>query len=151
MEFTARKAGLQDLESLTSFTLEEALEAEGRELHAGTVREGIKECLQDPSIAQYWVLVSSEQEPAGCVSLIRERSDWLAGYYGWIQSMYLSPELRGMDLMRVLLDAVLEQAKRERLNDLRLYVHQDNTPAIKAYLKNGFKPAPYRILVAGIR
>ena len=151
MEFTTRKARLQELDTLTNFTIEEAREAEGRELHAVTVRKGIKECLQDPSIAQYWVLVTSEQELIGCISLIRERSDWLAGYYGWIQSMYLIPEFRGRDLVKVLLEAVLEQAKRERLHDLRLYVHQDNTPAIKAYMKNGFKPAPYRIFVAGVR
>jgi GNAT superfamily N-acetyltransferase len=151
MSFTARIGIISDLDTITSFTLAEAWDAEKRRLSPEIVRAGIKECLEDPSIATYWVLESPGDGLIGCASLIRERSDWLAGYYGWVQSMYILPKYRGRGLSGVLIASLRKQAKEEGLHDLRLYVHQDNSQAIKAYLKNGFSQAPYKILSLGLK
>jgi GNAT superfamily N-acetyltransferase len=145
MTFNTRKAGMDDLEILTAFTLKEAQEAEGIKLREEIVRNGIEECLSSPDIATYWVLLSEPDKVIGSASLIRERSDWHGGDYGWVQSMYILPEFRGKNLMKLLLSAIEKQANVEKLHDLRLYVHKDNSRAIKAYRKNGFKNTPYKI------
>lgn len=148
MEFTVRTAHLDDLDTLVTFTITEARHAEGKELHPGKVRKGVKTALDDPSIARYWVLENQEGEAIGNISIVREWSNWGAGYFWWIQSMFIQPEYRGQKLMGKLIDAVRESAKDENALDIRLLVHQDNHRAQKAYLRDGFTPAPYKFMTA---
>ena len=49
--------------------------------------------------------------------------------------------------MAKLLDAVVEEMERQGGLELRLYVHQDNKRAIRAYTKAWFKPSLYEIMV----
>ena len=65
--------------------------------------------------------------------------------------MYIVPEKRGQGLMGKLLDAVVAEMERQGGLELRLYVHQDNKRAIRAYEKAGFKPSLYEIMVLGTR
>jgi ribosomal protein S18 acetylase RimI-like enzyme len=46
----------------------------------------------------------------------------------------------------MLVETVREAAVRDQALDLRLYVHQGNERAIKAYRKAGFIDADYRIM-----
>ena len=64
--------------------------------------------------------------------------------------MYILPEYRGNYLIRFLLSAIVKQARIENLHDLRLYVHEDNSKAIKAYLNNGFDNTSHKILSPNI-
>ena len=147
MTFSVRGATLEDLETLVSFTLAEAWEAEGIEGSAERVRDGVKTGLKDPAVAAYWVLEGRDEGIVGSISAVTEWSDWNAGYYWWIQSLFIEPQFRGRDLMTLLIDAVREQARREKALALRLYVHQDNERAIRAYQRQGFTEAPYQIMV----
>src|SRR5215510_4483971 len=137
MTHNVRRAKLEDLEKLVEFTLSEASEAEGIVKNTEKVREGILTALKDESVAIYWVMENDEQI-IGNVSVVKEWSDWNAGYYWWIQSMYLDPKYRGQGLMKSLLQTVKELAAQQRTLELRLYVHKDNERATKAYLKSGF-------------
>nr|WP_319522702.1 GNAT family N-acetyltransferase [uncultured Desulfosarcina sp.] len=133
-----RKAELRDLPYLVDFTSEEAREAESTIKRPDTLRLGIEAALHDNSIALYWVMFDEQDHPIGSVSSVKEWSDWNAGYYWWIQSMYLKPDYRGKGLMAQLINAVnLEMIAQGGL-ELRLYVHSDNTIAKKAYEKAGF-------------
>jgi len=145
------KAKLDDLPKLVGFTAAEAQEAEGATKDLTKLEIGIKTALEDPTIAQYWVLVDENDQTCGSVSAVREWSDWHAGYYWWVQSMYIVPEKRGQGLMTRMHDAVVEEMERQEGLELRLYVHQDNRRAIRAYEKAGFKPSPYEIMVLGTR
>jgi GNAT superfamily N-acetyltransferase len=144
-----RKAGLIDLPLLVEFTAEEAREAENSIKIPFTLEKGIKKALEDNKIATYWVLVDESDNPVGSVSALKEWSDWNAGYYWWIQSMYLTPNQRGKGRMSMLLDAVKSEMANQNGLELRLYVHKDNRSAIKAYEKSNFTHSDYKIMVLG--
>jgi ribosomal protein S18 acetylase RimI-like enzyme len=146
MDLKVRRARLSDLEKLIMFALEEAKEAEGLKKVPATLRIGIETALHDENIALYWVLVDESDEPLGNVSALREWSNWNAGFYWWIQSMYISPEYRGKGYLSKLLDAVKAEARRQGGLDLRLYVNKDNNRAVKAYRKSGFLVSKYKIM-----
>jgi GNAT superfamily N-acetyltransferase len=146
-----RVANMNDLDFLVSFTLAEANEAEGSEKSSVTVSNGIRVSLENSAIAQYWVLENNEKKLIGSVSVVKEWSDWHAGYYWWIQSMFIQPEYRGQGLMNLLLNEVKEAAKTGDALELRLYVHKDNIRAIRAYNREGFLDSPYQIMTMNIR
>ena len=147
MKANVRKATLDDLEILIIFTAEEAIEAEGIKKIPNTLEKGIKAALEDNSKAIYWVIVDENNNPFGNVSALKEWSDWNAGYYWWIQSMYISPSYRGKGYIQLLLDAVQEEMKKENTLELRLYVHKTNKIAIRAYEKVGFKKSDYDVMI----
>jgi GNAT superfamily N-acetyltransferase len=144
-----RKARIEDLSYLVEFTAEEAREAEGTVKIPDTLEKGIGAALADNSIAIYWVLVDENDIPVGSVSALREWSDWNAGYYWWIQSMYLAPSQRGKGRMALLLEKVKSEMNVQKGLELRLYVHKDNNAAVRAYEKANFKHSDYRIMTLG--
>ena len=143
----ARRAELKDLDKFVEFTAAEAREAKGHEKDTKTLRDGIKAALEDRSIAMYWVLLNQNNEPVGSASALKEWSDWSAGYYWWIQSMYIEPDYRGKGHMDLPLDAIRSDMKKQDGLELRLYVNEDNQVAIKAYKKSNFTFSRYRIMI----
>lgn len=131
---------------LVSFTLAEAQEAEGIEGSTETIREGVRAGLEDPAMAMYWVLESPDFGVVGSISTVREWSDWNAGYYWWIQSLYIKPEFRGRGLLKPLIEAVREEAKQQGALELRLYAHRSNERALSAYRREGFRGMPYQVM-----
>ena len=146
MKAKIRKANIQDIDFLIHFTAEEAKEAESIEKIPSTLKEGIKAALKDNSKSIYWVIVDESNRPFGNVSALREWSDWYAGYYWWIQSMYISPEYRGKGYIQLLIDEVKKEMRKENGLELRLYVHNSNKIAIRAYEKIGFVKTDYEIM-----
>jgi len=142
-----RRAEKDDLDKLVKFTAAEAREAEGHAKEAETLKIGIKTALEDDSIAMYWMLMNQHNEPVGSASALKEWSDWNAGYYWWIQSMYIKPDYRGKGHMNLLLDAIRLEMKEQAGLELRLYVDEDNQVAIKAYKKSNFTFSKYRIMI----
>ena len=148
--FLVRRAAYSDLEQLVSFAIDEASEAEKTARSPELIREGVRIGLEDDSVAMYWVLEKEDSEIIGNVSAVKEWSNWNAGYYWWIQSMFLRPEYRGIGLMDKLIEAVREAAKKEDAVDIRLYVHNKNERAVKAYRKSGFLDSDYHIMTMPI-
>ena len=147
MKDIVRKATLDDLEILIKFTAEEAKEAESILKSPNTLKKGIKAALEDNSKSIYWVIMDENNTPFGNISALKEWSDWNAGYYWWIQSLYISPEYRGKGYVQMLLAAVQEEMKKENALELRLYVHKANKKAIRAYEKVGFKQSDYEVMI----
>ena len=147
MKANIRKATLDDIETLIEFTDEEAKEAEGIRKIPKTLEQGIKAALEDNSKSIYWVIVDENNVPFGNVSALKEWSDWNAGYYWWIQSMYISSGFRGKGYIQMLIDAVQQEMKIESGLELRLYVHHTNKQAIKAYEKIGFVKSGYEVMI----
>jgi ribosomal protein S18 acetylase RimI-like enzyme len=142
-----RRAELNDLDKLVEFSAAEAREAEGDKKNVKTLANGIKAALEDGSIAMYWVLVNEDNQPVGSTSALKEWSDWNAGYYWWIQSMYIRPDYRGKGYLNLLLDAIQLEMKKQNGLELRLYVHENNQAAIRAYGKANFVFSKYRIMI----
>lgn len=143
---SVRRADRGDLEALIRFARAEAREAEGLQKAPETLRAGIEAALEDERLALYWVLLDEHGRPVGNVSALAEWSDWNAGYYWWVQSLYVAGEHRGTGAVDVLLDAVRAEVRRRGGLDLRLYVHADNERARRAYRRMGFAELPYRIM-----
>jgi GNAT superfamily N-acetyltransferase len=150
MALDIRRAKSADLESLVSFAVAEAKEAEGVKKDSERVRQGVTTALNDDSIARYWVLEKNNTGVIGSVSIVKEWSDWNSGYYWWIQNMYILPEFRGKGLMQQLIQALKDAARNEGALELRLYVHKNNAQAVSAYQKVGFFDADYRIMTMSL-
>jgi len=151
MNYVVRRAQDTDLDSLVSFTLAEAREAEGAAKDPAIIRRGVQAGLSNPAIAMYWVVESDQGEIVASTSVVREWSDWHAQDYWWIQSMYVAPAHRGKGLVEMLMGAVSAEARASDAADLRLYVHTGNTRAIKAYRRCGFGDAPYAIMTRDLQ
>jgi ribosomal protein S18 acetylase RimI-like enzyme len=146
VNYVVRRAQHEDLESLVSFTVAEAREAEGLDIDPSVVRRGVEQGLSNNDIAMYWVVESELGEIVASTSVVREWSDWSAQDYWWIQSMYVIPEHRGRGLPEMLIDRVVAEARANGAADLRLYVHERNSRAVRAYRRCGFGELPYTIM-----
>ena len=141
-----RAANIDDLDVLVEFTTRQVRESEGAIKAAGTIRDGIGQALADSSLSLYWIL-EVDGAVVGSASALRTWSDWNAGYYWWLQSMYLEPEHRGQGGMRKLVDAIKTAMVAESGLELRIYLNKDNEAAIAAYTAAGFQKSVYEIMV----
>ncbi len=149
-QYTIRPARPRDIETIVAFTLEEAREAEGVEHTPETVRRGVAAGLEEPSRAAYFVAESADGDVVASTSVVREWSDWRAGYYWWIQSLFIEPAHRGRGLVEKLLDHLATEAADAGAVDLRLYAHNSNTRALAVYERCDFAVAPYTIMTRRI-
>jgi GNAT superfamily N-acetyltransferase len=145
-DYRLRSATSADIETIVAFTLEEAREAEGRELDPECARRGVRAGLEDPSLATYWVAESGDGRVVASTSVVREWSNFNGGYYWWVQSLFIEAEHRGSGLVDLLLDRVAEAAQAAGALDLRLYAIRSNRRALEAYRRCGFDEAPYIVM-----
>ncbi|MCF0071256.1 GNAT family N-acetyltransferase [Dyadobacter sp. CY261] len=59
--------------------------------------------------------------------------------YAFLGFMYTEPDMRGRGINKLIIDGLVEWARGKGLDEVRLQVYSDNTPAIAAYEKVGFK------------
>lgn len=145
-EYRIRRAVRDDLDTIVSFTLREAFEAESVDKDVEVVRHGVLTGLDDPAVATYWVAESREGQVVASTSVVREWSNFNAAYYWWVQSLYILPEHRGRGLVELLLHELEQAARAAGAVDLRLYAHSSNHRAIAAYRRCGFDMVPYTIM-----
>ena len=60
-------------------------------------------------------------------------------HHAYLGFMYVVPEHRGKGVNRLIIDALSKWARAQNITELRLDVYHDNSPAIAAYEKAGFK------------
>lgn len=144
--YNIRKASRGDLDTLVTFTLQEAREAEDIEKNVDDVRCGVETGLEDPAIATYWVAESADGKVIAATSVVTEWSNFHGKHYWWVQSMFIVPEHRGRGLVELLLDHLTKVAREAGALDLRLYAHKLNQRALQAYRRCGFSAAPYTIM-----
>jgi GNAT superfamily N-acetyltransferase len=150
-DYTIRPAVRTDVDTLVAFSIEEAREAENRELDAGAVRRGVEGGFEDPPRAVYWVAEDADGRVVANISVVTEWSNFRGGCYWWIQSVYIAPGHRGRGLIERLLDHVARAASDAGALDLRLYAHTANERALHAYRRCGFEDAPYVIMSRRLR
>ena len=146
-ELKVRRATEADLPELVSFVLAQVKESEGAIKSEEVVTLGIKRALADEKLAIYWVLVNAADKPVGAASVTREWSDWNAGYYWWMQSLYVMPTSRGKNDMALLIDAIKAEMMRQEGLELRIYVNKDNQAAKAAYGRSNFYLSVYEVMV----
>jgi ribosomal protein S18 acetylase RimI-like enzyme len=140
-----RAAQLSDAPTLVEYVIAEAREAEAREVARETATASVGAALADPALMRYW-LAEEDGAPVAAISVTREWSDWRNAAYWWIQFVFVVPERRGQGLLRALVEHVRAEAVAAGAAEVRLYVHPENTRAVRAYEKLGFEPLPYRMM-----
>ena len=141
-EFLVRKAGPDDLEVLLKFE-QELIRAE----------RPFDECIREDPVVYYDLKNLVEDE--GVMVVVAESDGQIigSGYareadarsyldhrkYAYLGFMFTAAQYRGIGVNQAIIDELASWALSRGLNELRLTVYDENTPAIKAYEKAGFK------------
>ena len=138
-----RIAVAEDAASLVEFNQAMALETEGKQLDADTLRNGVEAVFADEKKG-FYVVAESENTIVGGLMVTYEWSDWRDKWFWWIQSVYLLPNFRGRGIYRRLYEFVKEKAsERGDVCGFRLYVERENDSAQKVYEKLGMNSSHY--------
>lgn len=144
--FLIRKAMLVDAPQVARFNLAMARESEGRSLDPGVALVGAKALIKDPHKGFYLLAEATvgERRLLGQLMITYEWSDWRAGCFWWIQSVYVSPDSREHGVFSALFRRVTELARQHKDTcGLRLYVERGNERAKMVYEGLGMAPTPY--------
>ena len=157
MKLTFRRANAADAAVIAEFNCRLATETENRTLPLNTVLNGVVRGLQQGDEVQYWLAESSAMpacdaetdHPAivGQLMLTREWSDWRDGWIIWLQSVYVTAEVRRHGVFRALFQHVTEQLQKQPdVVSIRLYVEHHNQRAMQTYVRLGFEDAGYMVM-----
>jgi ribosomal protein S18 acetylase RimI-like enzyme len=151
MRISIRQARATDLEFLVDGNARMAEETEGRALDRELLAEGVAAVFGDDAKGRYYIADDGEQ-PLGQLLVTREWSDWRAGWFWWIQSVYVVPESRGQGVFARLYSHVLDEARRDpEVCGIRLYVDERNAAATAVYERLGMQDAGYRVFEVDFR
>lgn len=150
MPFHITSATPDDAPAIVEYNIALAIDTEKKTLDRATVQAGVRAVLSDPSKGRYFVARISDGDEAGTVigqlMVTYEWSDWRNGMMWWVQSAYVRSDWRRKGVFRALFQHVVEQAKREHVPCVRLYVEEQNAPARETYASLGLEPTGYLVL-----
>jgi len=139
-----RPARADDLDALVDGNLALAEESERLTLNGETLRQGIRALLESRAPGRYWVAELGGRV-VGQLLITFEWSDWRNRMVWWIQSVYVSPDVRRVGIFRALFEYVREEAQRAGSGGLRLYVDTSNTSAQSVYKALGMNGDHYQV------
>lgn len=149
-----RRGESRDTAVLTSFNMAMAEETEDLKLLPEVITAGVAAILADPARG-FYLIAESAGAVAGALMVTSEWSDWRDGYFWWIQSVYVRPELRRHGIYRSLHEHLREMAQNQaNICGLRLYVERNNQRAQETYARLGMRETHYLLyeeLKPGIR
>lgn len=146
MSVTIRTATNNDVQFLVACNAAMALETEHKTLDRDVLERGTQAVFDDPRRG-FYLVAEHAGEPAGCLLITYEWSDWRNGDWWWFQSVYVTPEQRRHGVFRALY-AEVERRARATMDviGLRLYVESGNTRAQQTYASLGMQDEPYKML-----
>ena len=122
-----------DAQTIADFNIQIALETEQRRLDPPVVLRGVRAALADASGCRYYV-ARIDGQVCGQLMITLEYSDWRAGTFWWIQSVYVDAGYRRRGVYRALHRFVVAEAQeRGGVRGLKLYVDRDNKGAQSVY------------------
>ena len=139
-----RMASVGDTEKIARNGIMLARESENLEIEYGKILNGVKGVIENNEKGFYFV-VEQEHSIIGQMMITYEWSDWRGKDIWWIQSIYVKKKWRRKGIMKKMLDKIKKMAYEKDVFALRLYVHENNKEAIKAYEKVEMKKSPYYI------
>ena len=148
MTTTVRSAELGDIRFLVECTAAMALETEHKALDRDVLTHGTRAIFDDPRRG-FYLVAERDGEPAGCLLITYEWSDWRNGDWWWFQSVYVTPAARRGGVFRALYADVERRARAAGAVGLRLYVERDNERAQQTYASLGMEEEAYKMLRRG--
>ena len=141
---TIRKATPEDAVVIIDFQQKMAWETEQMTLVPDIISRGVKAVFSEHSRGQYWV---AEENGIIVASLLTtyEWSDWRNTNVWWFQSVYVLPEFRRTGIFRSMYHYIKDEADKEGIGGLRLYVETNNSKAQQAYEALGMTSLHYRM------
>lgn len=137
-----RKAKINDAEAIISFQLAMAMETEDLALNKEVLSAGVKTVFEKPLKGLYFVAEAGGSVVASLL-ITYEWSDWRNADVWWFQSVYVIPEYRRKGIFRLMYEYVKEEALKNGIAGLRLYVESNNLPARKTYEAMGMSSEHY--------
>jgi ribosomal protein S18 acetylase RimI-like enzyme len=139
---TIRKATLTDAASIAEFQKKMAWETESLKLDLAILTKGVNAVFSDPSKGQYYV-ADSDGKTVASLLITYEWSDWRNSNVWWIQSVYVISEFRRKGIFRAMYSCIKNEAEKEGIPGLRLYVELNNIRAQKTYRSIGMNSDHY--------
>ena len=142
MNFTIRKATIQDLSVLLDFE-QGVIEVE-RPMDP-TIKEGpvhyynLPELIDSEESEVLVVEYNSEIIASGYALIKPDRHYLKHKKQGYLGFMYVDERHRGRGVIKLIINGLLKWCKQKNIHEIRLDVYDDNIPAIQAYEKAGFK------------
>jgi ribosomal protein S18 acetylase RimI-like enzyme len=141
---TIRKAVQNDETAIADFQLKMAWETEKLSLNPELVEKGVRAVFTNQCHGQYWV-AEDNGKIVSSLLITYEWSDWRNTNIWWIQSVYVIPEYRRTGVFRSMYTIIRNEAEKQNIAGLRLYVELNNTRAQKTYEALGMNNCHYSL------
>jgi GNAT superfamily N-acetyltransferase len=129
-----RHAMTNDAPSIIENNILLAKESEDEKLNHLIAKKGVYALFSTPEKGFY--LVAEENDTIiGQLMITFEWSDWRNKDIWWIQSVYVHKKYRNNGVFTSLYNEIQNQARKQNISLLRLYVHKDNIVAQQVYEK----------------
>jgi GNAT superfamily N-acetyltransferase len=139
-----RKAIPEDAPEIIDFQQKMAWETEQLVLVPVIVEKGVKAVFSDPSRGQYWVAEDNSRVVSSLL-ITNEWSDWRNCEVWWFQSVYVLPDWRRKGIFRSMYLHIKNEAEKNGVAGLRLYVETNNTRAQNTYESLGMQSEHYKM------
>ena len=139
---TIRKATPEDTSAIIDFQQKMAWETEEMTLKPEMITKGVHAVFTDPSRGQYYV-ADNDGTVVASLLITYEWSDWRNANVWWFQSVYVLPGFRRRGIFRSMYSHIREEADKQSVAGLRLYVESNNTRARRTYETLGMTSEHY--------
>jgi ribosomal protein S18 acetylase RimI-like enzyme len=139
-----RKAIPADAPAIIDFQQKMAWETERMTLVNEIVFKGVEKIFKDPSRGEYYV-AEADGKVIASLLITYEWSDWRNSNVWWLQSVYVHPGFRRLGIFRAMYAFINNEADKQNIAGLRLYVETNNSVAQKTYESLGMKSDHYRM------
>ena len=141
---TIRKATPEDATVIIDFQQKMAWETEHMTLIPEIIKKGVNAVFHDTTHGQYWVAEENGKIVASLL-ITYEWSDWRNSNVWWFQSVYVLPDWRRTGIFRTMYMNIKNEAEKEGVAGLRLYVETNNSGAQQTYEALGMQKEHYRM------
>lgn len=142
MSITIRIATRDDITHIAQWNSAMAWETERKTLEPAVIERGVTAVFDEPRRG-FYLVAERAGEPAGCLLITYEWSDWRAGDFWWIQSVYVVESARREGVFRQLYEDAKQRAMQSDAVGLRLYVETENERAQRTYAGLGMERCHY--------
>jgi GNAT superfamily N-acetyltransferase len=142
MSIEIRIASRDDIAHIAQWNTAMAWETEQKALSPAVIGRGVTAVFDEPRRG-FYLVAERAGEPVGCLLVTYEWSDWRAGDFWWIQSVYVVESARREGVFRSLYDDAKQRAGQAGAVGLRLYVETENERAQRTYAGLGMERCHY--------